>query len=202
MITPTPRRSRLSLSCSQSKGSFQILSCCKLKSILSAPESFSLRSSFRWGFKGRCKGQGKGRRRRVKDGISFIENEKRPGIDLQGGGGGEWGFLGELRDRSDISGAFKNPSWHAYPFHTSWKHIELCCEQPVVAALPAAPAHVSLLLLSTNSSQHTAASSGVSAGARNFSNQGLLVFFEEESESKVRPEGLLSLPLLSDLEGH
>lgn len=35
----------------------------------------------------------------MKDGISFIENEKRPGIDLRVGGG-------ELRDRSDSAGAF------------------------------------------------------------------------------------------------
>lgn len=134
----------------------------------------------------------------MKDGISFIENEKRPRIDLRGW----WGGAGELRDCSDSAGAFKKNVVACLPFPHTPEHIELCgggCSPRC---------HCSCFSTTSASVSYPAP---IPARARNalsgvFCRCSKILIkvcvFEEESESKVRPGGLFSLPLLSDLESN
>lgn len=73
----------------------------------------------------------------MKDGISFIENEKRPGIDLRGGWVG-----GQVSCVIAVTAPvlLKKPLWRAYPFHTR----RSTSSSAVAAALPAATARVSV----------------------------------------------------------
>lgn len=126
----------------------------------------------------------------MKDGISFIENEKRPRIDLRGG----WGGAGELRDCSDSAGAFKKTVVACLPFPHTPEHIELCgggCSPRC---------HCSCFSTTSASVSYPAP---IPARARNalsgvFCRCSKILIkvcvFEEESESEVRPGGLFLAP--------
>lgn len=178
MITPTPCRSGLSLSCSQSKGSFFILSCWKQNQCFGGGINLTVKL-FQVGFRAPlCERQ-----------VVRFKKRKHPGID-------PWaGWLAWLQWQLQSKNVVAR-----LPFPTRTNHVELCRKQPVAALPPAATLHVSVwslfvTVMSISFTQPTWKHEPDMIRCFWWRTNLIKVCFEVESESKVKPVGLFSLSL-------
>lgn len=182
MITPTPCRSGLSLSCSQSKGSFFILSCWKQNQCFGGGINLTVKL-FQVGFRAPlCERQ-----------VVRFKKRKHPGID-------PWaGWLAWLQWQLQSKNVVAR-----LPFPTRTNHVELCRKQPVAALPPAATLHVSVwslfvtvmsILVHATNLKTRARHDQVFLMAHKF-NQGLFWSWVREQSEACRAFLSLSLSLL------